>query len=54
MGSPHWSSKCPTNVINYGRSWTDSNLDVFILSSYALKHSRYDPIENAWAPLTKW
>ena len=50
---PDLSSKCPANVISYGRLWRDSNLDVLTLS-YALKHSQYDPTEHAWAPLTKW
>ena len=53
-GGPDWSSKCPANVINYGRLWRDNNLDLLILSSYAPKHSRYNPIEHAWSPLTKW
>jgi len=30
------------------------NLAIFILTSYALGHSRLNPIECSWAPISKW
>ena len=30
------------------------DLDILILSSYAPGHSRHNPIERSWAPLSKW
>lgn len=53
-GGPDWRTDSPANIINYGRVWRSLNLDALILTSYAPYHSRYNPIERGWSPLTKW
>ena len=53
-GGPDWSPKSTPNLINFGRLWRDLNLDILILTSYAPGHSRYNPIERSWAPLSRW
>ena len=53
-GGPDWTPKSTPNLINFGRLWRDLNLDILILSSYAPGHSRHNPIERSWAPLSKW
>ena len=52
-GGPDWSPKCTPNLINYGRLWKRLKLDVLVLTCYAPGHSRFNPIEHCWAPLSK-
>ena len=53
-GVPDWTPKSTPNLIYFGRSRRDLNLDIFILTSYAQGHTRHNPIECSWAPLSKW
>lgn len=53
-GVPDWTPKSTPNLIYFGRSRRDLNLDIFILTSYAQGHTRHNPIERSWAPLSKW
>lgn len=53
-GGPDWNSQSVVNLINYGRLWRDLKLDGLIISAYAPGHSRLNPIERAWAPMSKW
>lgn len=53
-GGPDWTPKSTPNLVNFGRLWRDLNLDILILTSYAPGHSRLNPIERSWAPLSKW
>lgn len=50
---PDWSTKFTPNLINFGRLWQNLKLDVLILTCYAQGHSRYNPIEHCWSPLSK-
>lgn len=52
-GGPDWSTKCTPNLINYGRLWKRLKLDVLVLTCYAPGHSRFNPIEHCWAPVSK-
>ena len=53
-GVPDWTPKSTPNLIYFGRSRRDLNLDIFILTSYTQGHTRHNPIECSWAPLSKW
>ena len=53
-GGPDWTPKSTPNLLNFGRLWRDLNLDILILTSYAPGHSRLNPIERSWVPLSKW
>ena len=53
-GVPDWTPKSTPNLIYFGRLRRDLNLDIFILTSYAQGHTRHNPIECSWAPLSKW
>ena len=52
-GGPDWSKKFTPNLINYGRLWKRFKLDVLVLTCHAPGHSRFNPIEHCWAPLSK-
>ena len=52
-GGPDWRTKFTQNLINYGRLWKHVKLDVLVLTCYAPRHSRFNPIEHCWAPLSK-
>lgn len=52
-GGPDWSGKSLLNIYNFGKLWMDLKLDALILIRYAPRHSKYNPIERRWAPLTK-
>ena len=53
-GGPDWTPKSTPNLMNFGRLWRDLNLDILILTACAPGHSRLNPIERSWAPLSKW
>jgi len=42
------------NLLNFGWLWRDLNLDILNVTSYAPGHSRLNPVERSWAPLSKW
>ena len=52
-GGPDWSTKFTPNLINYGRLWKNLKIDVLVLTCYAPGHSRFNPIEHCWAPISK-
>lgn len=52
-GGPDWNGKSLLNIFNYGKLWVDLRLDALILLRYAPRHSKYNPIERRWAPLTR-
>lgn len=52
-GGPDWRTKFTQNLINYGRLWKHLKLDVLVLTCHAPGHSRFNPIEHCWAPLSK-
>ena len=52
-GGHDWSTKFTPNLINYGRLWKRLKLDVLVLTCHAPGHSRFNPIEHCWAPLSK-
>ena len=52
-GGPDWSKKFTPNLINFGRLWKNLKIDVLVLTCYAPGHSRFNPIEHCWAPISK-
>ena len=53
-GGPDWTPRSTPNLMNFGWLWRDLNLDILILTSYAPGHSRLNPTERSWGPLSKW
>ncbi len=53
-GGPDWTTKSCTNAMFLARFWEDENLDMLIAASYAPGFSRYNPIEHAWSPCSKY
>ena len=42
------------NFMSLGLMWKEMGLDMLVVQCYAPHHSRFNPIERCWAPLTKW
>ena len=51
---PDWQKFSLKVIFVVGRLWRDLNLDYICLVSYCAGDSRYNMIEHAWAPVTKW
>jgi len=51
---PDWSVKSVITFISLGYLWETMKLDTLIVQSYAPHHSRFNPIERMWSPLTNW
>lgn len=52
-GGSDWNTNSLLNIFVFGKLWTRLKLDALILVRYAPGHSKYNPIERRWAPLTK-
>ncbi|XP_064619462.1 uncharacterized protein LOC135482911, partial [Lineus longissimus] len=52
-GGPDWCFKSMHNIFIYGRLWKDLNLDYFGITQHAPGNSKENPIEHAWAPLSR-
>ena len=53
-GGPDWSVKSVQNFMSLGLFWKEMKLDMLVVQCYAPHHSRFNPIERYWSPLTKW
>lgn len=51
---PDWSTKSVLNLMNYSRLWKDLKSAALVIVAFAARHSRFNPIEHAWAPLSRW
>ena len=46
-GGPDW--KYITTFVAMGKQWKESDLDVCLLSTYAPRQRKFNPIEHQWA-----
>ena len=51
---PDWCRHSVKTVLAMGRVWETMDLDYLLLTSYAPGNSKFNPIEHAWAPITRW
>ena len=52
-GGPDLSVRNTANIMEYGRLWQETKLGVLIVKDFGANLSAYNPIERAWAPITK-
>ena len=53
-GGPDWQVDSTVNLISFGRLWKDLGYEFLLLCCYAPGHSRFNPIERVWVPLSRW
>ena len=51
---PDWCRHSVMTVLVMGRVWEYMDLDYLLLTSYAPGDSKFNPIEHAWAAITRW
>ena len=51
---PDWSKSSLKTMLCMGRLWRDLELDCLLILSFAPGDSKYNMIEHAWAPVTRW
>ncbi|KAJ8030165.1 hypothetical protein HOLleu_26495 [Holothuria leucospilota] len=52
-GGPDWNITSPLTQIACMRLWKDCGLDGLVLTSFSAGNSAMNPIEHAWAPISK-